>query len=88
MDALPTEYRHEPELAFAGGVDGMDAVRAILREAPRISSPTGRSSWRSAKPRRREAAFPRLPFMWLETEGADDGVFALRREEIVAGVRG
>jgi ribosomal protein L3 glutamine methyltransferase len=35
-----------------------------------------------------EAAFPRLPFTWLETASSSDGVFALAREEIVAGNRG
>jgi len=29
-----------------------------------------------------------LPFVWLSTGSSDDSVFALRREEIVAGVRG
>ena len=32
-----------------------------------------------------EAAFPRLPFVWLATASSDDSVFLLKREEIVAG---
>ena len=32
-----------------------------------------------------EAAFPRLPFVWLETQGVEDCVFLLRREDLVAG---
>src|SRR5690606_17714073 len=39
MDALPQEYRHEPELALAGGDDGMDLVRRILRDAPARMQP-------------------------------------------------
>jgi ribosomal protein L3 glutamine methyltransferase len=31
MEELPTEYRHEPALALAGGDDGLDAVHTILR---------------------------------------------------------
>ncbi len=33
MQNLPAEYRHEPELALAGGADGMDVVRRIVGEA-------------------------------------------------------
>ena len=29
MAALPAEYRAEPELALAGGADGMDFIRAL-----------------------------------------------------------
>ena len=32
-----------------------------------------------------EAAWPRMPFVWLETEGHDDAVFAITREELVDG---
>ena len=34
MAALPAEYRAEPELALAGGADGMDFIRTLLRDAP------------------------------------------------------
>src|SRR3569623_2204371 len=30
MNALPQEYRHEPQMALAGGSDGMDLVRKIV----------------------------------------------------------
>ena len=89
MDALPAEYRHEPAMALAGGVDGMDAVRVILREAPRYLNPDGLLVVEVGHNREAaESAFPRLPFTWLDTDSAVDAVFALRREEIVAGVRG
>ena len=89
MDALPAEYRHEPAMALAGGVDGRDAVRVILRQAPRYLNPDGLLVVEVGHNREAaESAFPRLPFTWLDTESAVDAVFALRREEIVAGVRG
>ena len=41
MAALPAEYRAEPELALAGGTDGMDFIRTLLRHAPQHLSPQG-----------------------------------------------
>ena len=84
MEALPAEYRHEPTLGLAGGDDGMDAVRAILREAPRFLSPDGVLAVEVGSNRgEAEAAFPRMPFTWLAQ--SDDAVFVLRREQLVAG---
>lgn len=86
MDALPSEYRHEPAMALAGGEDGLDAVRGIVRDAPRFLNPGGLlvvevGSGRAAV----EAAFPRMPFVWVASPGADDAVFAITREDLVAG---
>ncbi|HEX6137700.1 MAG TPA: 50S ribosomal protein L3 N(5)-glutamine methyltransferase [Casimicrobiaceae bacterium] len=86
MEELPREYRHEPELALAGGDDGMDAVRTILRSAPRFLQPEGVLVVEVGHNRlAAEAAFPRMPFVWLATASSDDSVFLLRREDIVAG---
>ena len=32
-----------------------------------------------------EAAFPRMPFVWLTTPSSEESVFLLKREEILAG---
>jgi ribosomal protein L3 glutamine methyltransferase len=88
MEDLPAEYRHEPEIALYGGDDGLDAVRTILRDAPRYLNPGGTLVVEIGHNRAAaEAAFPRLPFTWLTTPSSEDCVFALRREDIVAGVR-
>ena len=85
MDSLPPEYRHEPPLALAGGDDGMDAVRVILAEAPRFLAPKGAIVVEIGHNRAlAEAAFPRLPFVWLSTQGAEDAVFLLTREDLAA----
>ncbi|MDC0038977.1 50S ribosomal protein L3 N(5)-glutamine methyltransferase, partial [Gammaproteobacteria bacterium] len=37
MTTLPTEYRHEPAIAFAGGQDGLAVVRRLLADVePRL----------------------------------------------------
>ena len=86
MEELPPEYRHEPGIALAGGDDGLDAVRTILKEAPRFLSPGGALVVEIGHNRgAAELAFPRLPFVWLETPSSPDSVFLLKREDIVAG---
>jgi ribosomal protein L3 glutamine methyltransferase len=86
MEALPPEYRHEPVLALAGGDDGLDAVRAIVKDAPRFLDPEGVLVVEAGHNRDAvESAFPRLPMVWLETASASDAVFAVRREDLIAG---
>ncbi len=48
MDALPQEYRHEPQMALAGGDDGMDLVRRILKRAGLYVAPRAYWYWKSA----------------------------------------
>jgi ribosomal protein L3 glutamine methyltransferase len=84
MADLPAEYRHEPRLALAAGEDGLESVRTILDEAPRFMDPGGTlvvevGHNRSAV----EVAYPRLPFVWLETATTSDSVFLLKRETLV-----
>jgi ribosomal protein L3 glutamine methyltransferase len=86
METLPDEYRREPELALAGGEDGLDAVRVLVKEAPRFLDHGGHLVVEVGHNRTAaEAAFPRLPMTWLSTETADDGVFIVTREELIGG---
>ena len=86
MEELPPEYRHEPALALAGGDDGLDAVRTIVKEAARFLGPGGTLVVEVGHNRAAaELAFPRLPFVWLETATAPDSVFLVKREDLVAG---
>ena len=56
MENLPPEYRHEPGLALAGGEDGLDAVRTIVKEAPRFLNPGRHAGGRSRPQSRRRRA--------------------------------
>jgi len=88
MEELPREYRHEPRLALAGGDDGLDAVRTIIGRAAEFLNPEGLLVVEVGQNRAAaEAAFPRLPFVWLATPSAEDSVFLLRREDLVAPQR-
>lgn len=84
MDELPAEYRHEPSLAFRGGVEGLDFIRRLLDEASRHLSEGGVLVVEAGSAGEAlEAAYPRVPFTWLETDDADRSVFLMTREELL-----
>jgi ribosomal protein L3 glutamine methyltransferase len=83
VEALPQEYQHEPELALGSGHDGLDATREILRRAPEFLNDFGVLLVEIGHNREAlEAAFPQLPFVWLDTSGGDGFVFLLTREDL------
>lgn len=78
MAALPPEYRAEPQMALAGGQDGLDIVRRILSGAGAALDRDGLLVVEIGHNRETlERAFPRLSFTWLETSGGDGFVFLL-----------
>ncbi|HRQ05580.1 MAG TPA: 50S ribosomal protein L3 N(5)-glutamine methyltransferase [Nitrosomonas halophila] len=85
MAALPEEYRHEPEIALAGGQDGLDIIRRIFDEAGRHLTENGLLIMEIGHNREvLEQAFPRLPCTWLETSGGDQFVLMVKRAELPA----
>ncbi len=84
MAALPAEYRAEPELALAGGTDGMDFIRRLLREAPAQMSEHAVLVLEIGNERPYfEAAFPQLEVAWLETSAGEDQVLLVTREALL-----
>ena len=82
---LPDEYRCEPELALAAGVDGLDVVRRVLRDAPDWLEDEGLlfvEVGNSAAAL--EDRFPDVGFTWVELERGGDGIFVFSREELLA----
>ncbi|MDR6517872.1 50S ribosomal protein L3 N(5)-glutamine methyltransferase [Variovorax atrisoli] len=86
MAALPAEYRAEPELALAGGADGMDFVRQLFADAPSRMSERAVLVLEIGNEREYfEAAFPQLEVFWLETSAGEDQVLLVTRDALVAG---
>jgi len=80
---LPPEYLHEPTLALGSGMDGLDATRAILQHAAEHLNPDGILAVEIGHNRAAlEAAYPTLPFTWLEVAAGEDFVFLLHREDL------
>ena len=85
MAELPAEYRAEPEMALAGGSDGMDFIRSLLRDAPAHMTPTAVLVLEIGHEREHfEAAFPALDVIWLPTSAGDDQVLLVSREALTA----
>lgn len=83
MQALPAEYRHEPEMALAGGEDGMDIVRRIIKEARNWLTDEGVLVVEIGNERDNvEAAFGGLELVWLSTSAGDDQVFLIQASDL------
>ncbi len=84
MATLPAEYREEPELALAGGADGMDFVRPLLAQAASHLAEGGVLALEIGHERSHfEAAFPRLNPVWIDTSAGGDQVLLLTREDLM-----
>lgn len=84
MRELPTEYRHEPEMALASGRDGLDATRVLLRKAKNYLRPDGKLIIEIGHNRAQlERAFPQLPFGWLKVSAGDEFVLLLERDQLI-----
>jgi ribosomal protein L3 glutamine methyltransferase len=89
MSNLPPEYQAEPMIALdgnqAGGSDGMDFVRCLLRDAPRVMNPGAVLVLEIGNEREFfEAAFPTLHAIWLDTSAGEDQVLLLTRDALTA----
>lgn len=82
-ESLPAEYHAEPRLGLESGEDGLDCVRQILVGAIHHLNPEGvlvvevGSSAEALM-----AAYPTVPFTWLDFEHGGDGVFLLTAREL------
>lgn len=83
MQTLPAEYRHEPELALAGGADGMDIVKRIVGEARKWLTEDGVLVVEIGNERANvEATLGGLDIVWLSTSAGDDNVFLIQAADL------
>ncbi len=81
--ALPQEYLHEPAMALGSGHDGLDATRIILKHAAQHLTENGVLIVEIGHNREAlEAAYPDLPFTWLDVSAGDQFVFMLHRNDL------
>lgn len=84
IDALPTEYGHEPRLGLdGGGDDGLDLVAKLLRDAAAHLKPGGilvvevGESWPTL-----QARYPDIEFTWIDYARGEQGAFLLTRQQL------
>ena len=83
LSDMPDEYHHEPAMGLGSGNDGLDITRQILANALDYLAEDGvlvvevGNSWIHL-----EAAFPDVPFNWIEFKNGGDGVFVFTREQL------
>ncbi len=87
MDALPAEYRAEPQISLDGGLqgseDGMDFVRHLLDHALEHLNEAGVLLLEIGNEREHfERAFPTLLAYWPETSAGEGPVLLLTRESL------
>jgi len=84
VNALPQEYLHEPKMALGSGHDGLDATRIILKHAAQHLTGNGVLIVEIGHNRDiLEAAYPDLPFTWLDVSAGDEFVFMLHRNDLL-----
>jgi ribosomal protein L3 glutamine methyltransferase len=83
MKQLPPEYQREPQIALAGGADGMDLVRKIVAGAAERLTPDGVLVVEIGNECEfAEAAFGHLGLTWLTTSAGDEQVFLLTADQL------
>jgi len=83
LASMPAEYQHEPRLGLEAGNDGLDFARKILTEAAAYLEDNGLlvmevgNSWVAL-----EAAYPQVPFVWVEFAHGGHGVCVFSRAQL------
>ncbi len=83
MDDLPEEFRHEPAMALAAGHDGLDIVHRIMKDAKsHLNDGGGMLCELGRCGPDLEKAYPRTPFLWIDTENSSGEVFWIKKKDL------
>jgi len=82
---LPAEYHAEPSLGLLSGEDGLDIVLKILDASPVHLKPQGILVVEVGESAQKLIELlPRVPFLWLEFQHGEDGIFLLEYDQLSA----
>ena len=83
MSKLPLEYKLEPNLALAGGEDGMDLIRKIIGRAREFLNPKGALLLEIGNEYEYFCkAFPEIPVTWIEVSAGDQQVALIEYDNL------
>lgn len=83
IDCMPAEFQHEPELALAAGEDGLDLVKRILAQSADYLKDNGVLICEVGNSMiHLQAAYPEVPFNWIEFQNGGLGVFSLTKAQL------
>lgn len=79
----PPEFHNEPELALTSGEDGLDFTHDFLSQVALYLQDGGILVYEVGNTETAlQAAYPDVPFMWIELEQGGNGVFILTKEQL------
>jgi ribosomal protein L3 glutamine methyltransferase len=85
MEALPAEFQAEPRLALAGGVDGMDLIRELFKEAPNFMAQDAHMLLEIGHEAPYfEAAFPWLNFSYVPVAAGANMLVLVSRVDLIS----
>ncbi len=85
LEAMPTEFTKEPDIALGSGDDGLDCARRILADAAGFLDEDGILVMEVGNSEQNLVdAFPMVPFHFVDLSKGGRGVFVLSREQLEA----
>ncbi|WP_293745862.1 50S ribosomal protein L3 N(5)-glutamine methyltransferase [uncultured Paraglaciecola sp.] len=83
ISEMPEEFHQEPKMGLAAGIDGLDIVHRILKDARQYMTDDGLLIVETGNScDALDDAYPEIPFTWIEFEFGGHGVFIISAAEL------